>query len=234
MSLRGTVILTLWAISTLVAILPGAVVAQDHRCDCGTQELDPVSSTLGRSMTGTEVALAAAGLSGLGAAAWIAGLHRRIILPLVPLWTRLSPHTITRHPARRRILEAIRKTPGITTVELVLETGINEGTLLYHLRVLDKASFVRSLKLGRELVWFEPGSTPMPQDPARLVALHAPGRRIMVEAISRAPGLTQAELSRRLGLSKATTHYHLQELAAAGLVEFKREGARVRCYLSHS
>ena len=68
--------------------------------------------------------------------------------------------TITKHekyanlPIRERILINIRDQPGITFTKLVRSLSINEGTLRYHLRYLEKKELVNSKKEGKKRRYF--------------------------------------------------------------------------------
>lgn len=62
-------------------------------------------------------------------------------------------------------------------------------------------------------------------------ALRSPVRREMYALIQREPGLTQQEITRRLGLTTTNAIWHLQKLEASGLVHYKRWNAR-KAYLA--
>lgn len=179
-----------------------------------------------------EPATAAAAGAGAAAGAW--GIRRvmKWLAPLaVPLYARIRGHDLARHPKRARLLAAIRVGNAPTTRDLVLATSMNKGTVLHHLRALERGGLVKSRRVGRDRAWREAGSAPAAQ-PAAVDALHAPARRAIVETLAAIPGLTQAELAHRLCLTRATMHHHVATLARAGLVEVRREGTRTRCYVA--
>jgi DNA-binding transcriptional ArsR family regulator len=63
-------------------------------------------------------------------------------------------------------------------------------------------------------------------------ALSDPTRRAVVELIGDRGEATASELARELPVSRQAVHKHLTSLAAAGLVEDRREGREVRYRLT--
>lgn len=142
------------------------------------------------------------------------------------LFTRLARHKMESHPARARVMEVVRRTPGATTADLQELTGLNLGTLLYHLRALGRAGLVRSSRAARQRYW---SAAESPPPNARLLAVaHDPVRQALLHIIAVTPGLSLQELARKTGKAPATIHHHLARLAASGLVGSRREGSRVR------
>ena len=177
-----------------------------------------------------EPGTAAAAGAGAAAGAWGARRVAKWLAPLgVAMYARIRGHDLARHPKRARLLDAIRASDAPTTRDLVLATRMNKGTVLHHLRALERGGLVKSRRVGRDRTWREVGAAPAPEE-AAAEALHAPARRAIVEALGASPGMTQAELAGRLGLTRATVHHHVAKLAAAGLVEVRRERTRTRCY----
>ncbi|MHB8604940.1 MAG: winged helix-turn-helix transcriptional regulator [Thermoplasmatota archaeon] len=202
-----------------------ALAAMMDGCDCGTS-----SPTLVQQVASSPTTWGIVGLAFVASVfvAWRKGVLARLLAPLIPLWTRLARADITRHPKRERLLALVRDAPGVSTRELAERARMNDGTLLHHLRALERAHFVKSLRVARDRVWFETG-TAVPAREA-LEARAAPTRRALLEAIAREPGLSETELASRAGLVKATVHHHLRSLHGARLVELRRSGLHVRCY----
>lgn len=169
------------------------------------------------------------GLAAAGATGWFGwrrGWWQRV-LP-VALFSRFEPDEMGRHPTRAALLEALRAEPGMTTVQLSARSGMNMGTMLYHLRALEAHGLVRSARLGRERGWWESDGRAL--DTKGIAALRSPVRYVLVETIALLPGLTQVELAQRVGRSKATVHHHIEELVLAGFVEARRDGRVVRYF----
>lgn len=152
----------------------------------------------------------------------------RALPAVLPLWTRIGPDRAAQHPTRARLLALVRERPGVSTADLVSASGLNESTMLYHLDRLERSGYAKSVRAGRDRVWYE-AAAPRP-DAARLKALHAPSRQQLLEAVLREPGLAKGEYAMMLGVAKATVHHHFAELERAGLVVCVRDGLRVRCW----
>lgn len=156
-------------------------------------------------------------LAGMGAWAW-----RRRAFVAAAFFTRLTREDVRGHPARARLLDEVRRAPAVSTAALARSLGMNEGTALYHLRVLERAGLAKSLVAGRERRWTEAGARPGTSLPA--------ARRRVLDAVDAAPGSTLTEVARGVGLAKSTTHHHVAALARDGLVEPRRAGRALRLY----
>ncbi|HWH07701.1 MAG TPA: helix-turn-helix domain-containing protein [Candidatus Thermoplasmatota archaeon] len=156
-------------------------------------------------------------LLGLGAWAW-----RRRAWLAAALFTRLSREDVRAHPARARLLDGARRAPGASTAALARALAMNEGTALYHLRVLERAGLLKSLAVGRERRWTEAGASPEARTP--------PARARVLDAVRGAPGASLTDVSRALGVAKSTAHHHVAALVAEGRVEARRSGRALRLY----
>ncbi|HLE96665.1 MAG TPA: helix-turn-helix domain-containing protein [Candidatus Thermoplasmatota archaeon] len=213
----------------LAALAPGAAAKPMHECDCDHgASPTPAESLVDAASSPGGLAAGVAVAGGLG---WV-GARRLRGLPLVPpavaAWTRLGPSDVVRHPTRARLLTLVRERPGAPTADLVIAASLNEATALHHLETLERARFVKSLRVGRDRLWFEAGAE-RPDAPT-LAALHAPTRRELLDAVHRRPGVTQADLARELGLTRATLSHHVRHLRDAGLLQARRDGLRIRLY----
>jgi predicted transcriptional regulator len=165
---------------------------------------------------------------GGGALGFLLATWRTWAFPLlIPLYTRLERADVATHPTRAAALDAMRAQPGISTAALAGTLATNEGTLLYHLRQLERSELAKSVVIGRDRRWFPAGA---PRDALPPAALQERSRRHIVDALRLAPGISQADLARELGLSRPAVHHHLSALREAGLVEVRREGLRTRCF----
>lgn len=199
-----------------------------HQCDCNMGGVTPLEWALAHPWEASIGGMGALGLVVVGGVylAWRVGWLARLVA--WPAWTRLRRTELASHPKRAALLDAIRARPGVTTANLVAATALNQGTALHHLRALENASLVKSLLVGRDRTWFEAAARP-PQGEA-LAAMQAPMRAAILDALRHEPGLTQAELARRLGSSRNNLHHHVTVLRDAGLVVVREEDGAARCY----
>lgn len=147
------------------------------------------------------------------------------------LWSRLDPEETTLHADRAEIVRLLREQTGVKTRDLAHMTGLHVGTLLYHLRVLERAGQVCSERRGRHRFWTVPGAARATVQ--TIAVLGDATRRYLFDLIQETPGLSQVELSRALGRSKATIHHHLGVLLNARMVRNERAGTTTRWFASN-
>ncbi len=132
---------------------------------------------------------------------------------------------------RSRIYACIRDHPGIAPAEIARITRINRGTIRYHLSRLREASLVSILHRDGRVGYFRNGDYDMAE---KAVCLHLRNgtRRQIFTLLLEKPGITQSEIADIIGISRSTIAWHLQRLAADGLVEANRDGRTVRYALT--
>jgi DNA-binding MarR family transcriptional regulator len=155
--------------------------------------------------------------------------------PLADLWrflggaglfARLTRRDVADHPLRARIRALVESEPGLPFADAAARLGANAGTLEYHVDILERAGYVRTMKAGRNRLLFPPGG---PIDAQAFAALATEGRPQVARLVAEGPGIHAAAIARRLGLARATVHHHLDRLEHVGLVRIER-GLRARCY----
>jgi len=171
-------------------------------------------------------AAGSAATAAAGATAWKTGLLRRLrALPLLagPLYARIRKERLLEHGVRAALYEAVRTRPGTHASELARGMDVSWGTLLHHLDKLEAAALVTSTHAGGRKCYFLPGATATEDRPI-LTALQGRTARRLTEYFQAHPGAAQSDAARELGLSPAIVSWHLQRLAAAGVVERARSG----------
>lgn len=146
--------------------------------------------------------------------------------PVVTLFSRFTSRDAARHPTRARIVEVLAARPGLTTADLAAAVGVRAGTLEHHLRVLEDHGRVKSVRAGRDRIWFVAGAG---SDTEALSALAPAPRRRLADVVRAEPGLHAAAIAERVGVARSTVHHHLSALEDAGLVRVER-GLRARCF----
>lgn len=191
----------------------------------GTSTLDALLRLLqsdGGAATATGTVVVAGGWTG-----W--RLVRRALPLGVALYARIRKLDLAKHPARAKLLAIIRTEAGVTTRDLKARSALKKGTLLHHLRTLERGGLVKSKRLGRDRAWYDAAAARA--DAAVLAALHAPTRQKIVELARSRPGITQAQIAREVRPARATVHHHVAALRAAGLLEARRAGLRSGCFV---
>ncbi|MCK9276955.1 MAG: winged helix-turn-helix transcriptional regulator [Methanoculleus sp.] len=131
---------------------------------------------------------------------------------------------------RSRIYACIRDHPGITPVEIARATGINRGTTGYHLSRLREAGLVSVICQDGRAAYFRSGYDAT----GRIVCCHLRNgtRQQILTLLLDDPSITQSEIADDTGISRSAAAWHLQRLAADGLIESDRDGRTVRYALT--
>lgn len=186
-----------------IALDPGAVSHDDVMVDPGSPDDDsaPVDAVSSADDTFPPVK------------GWTPGM----LFVLIP--ARVRKERLLEHWLRRRIVDEVRRQPGIHHRELLRLLSVSNGTLAYHLRLLERAGLLRfSRAHGRKLLWVPEGEVDLEH------LLMTERERQLVGLLTGIPSARLAELGPRCGLKSSTVGYHVDRLRARGLVEAHREG----------
>ena len=188
------------------------------------------SSAQGGISTGIAVGAAAASAMGGAALAMLFSRNEGVQLAfhkaLIPLYSKLSPDEILNNKIRREIYQYIKSHPGEHFRSILLNLGLTNGTLAYHLYTLEKEELIKSRKDGLYRRFYPTGYKVEPVIPTN-------GMGQIYRLIVSEPGITQKEVSERLGIPSSSVNYSVKKLRRQGLIEIRREGRYTRLYPSH-
>lgn len=117
---------------------------------------------------------------------------------------------------RERILEALRRAPGMNTSELRQAVGLAWATVAYHLRVLERQGFVHLQPKRRGWLCF-PIDIPVRQRGV-VAALRDPDTARVLAALLEGNAMGITQLSQALGLPEHSVRSRLVHLQGSGLV----------------
>jgi DNA-binding MarR family transcriptional regulator len=150
-----------------------------------------------------------------------------LLLLAIPLYTRISKEDVLDQFVRGQIYGYIKTNPGVHYNEIRRGIGVKNGTLSYHLRVLEKTELVKSRREGIRYRAFYPTGMKFPQQERfRMTDLQI---KIM-DVIQSHEGITQKEIARTLDEKPQTINYNIKVLAQAGLIEVLKQGRKTICY----
>ena len=177
---------------------------------------------------------AAAGILGLLAIGTAAAVYawQHISFLAAALYTRLNKPDILDNDVRSRIYDIIRDNPGISAREVHRRSEQSWGTVVYHLRQLERHHLVVSRSLGRTRNYYENHGKYRGME-VQLACLQSERARVLARAIVAQPAITQEQLAAASGYPQPTTSYYVRKLKQAGLIEEQREGRYVR-YVPHA
>ena len=134
-----------------------------------------------------------------------------------------------RNPLRERLLDLIRRTPGVRLSTLWKTTQANRGTARYHLLMLERTQEVEARREAKNLTrYFPKGCTPQE---LVLLSLLRRGRVLdVVKEILKQPGITQREITERLLLSRKVFRSYADLLLREELLREVREANQKRYF----
>ncbi len=155
------------------------------------------------------------------------GKYRLLVL-LLPLYTRLKRDEVLDNELRGMIRGCILADPGIHYNDIVRRLKLKNGTAAYHLMTLEREGFVRSRSDGR-LKRFYPAGMKISDAPPRLSKLE----RIIFEALREQEGMSQHEIARALDVPYPTVSRYVNKMATSGVLRLERHGITVKCYVAN-
>jgi DNA-binding MarR family transcriptional regulator/WD40 repeat protein len=148
----------------------------------------------------------------------------RMIPIIFPLYSRLRKNELLDQDTRSLIYRHIMENPGDNYNKIRETLNLNNGTLAYHLKTLERENYIKSMRDGRYKRFY-------PVD-VKVQRVNGFGTgsvqgRIMVYLMGN-PGLSQREISGALNLSQQVVSYHLKFLIETGHIRARREGKNYR------
>ncbi|MEW5760277.1 MAG: winged helix-turn-helix transcriptional regulator [Candidatus Thermoplasmatota archaeon] len=151
-----------------------------------------------------------------------------LFLFFLPLYTRIAKEEVRDQYTRGRIYQYIEDNPGAHYNLIKEKLAITNGTLTYHLSVLEREEQIKARNDGFRKRFY-PFSMKIPERDLNISAFRA---RI-ISIIKEKPGISQKEIAELLGESREVAGYHLREMARDGLIKAKEKGREVLYYLEN-
>jgi predicted transcriptional regulator len=153
----------------------------------------------------------------------------------VPLYTRLKKNKVLENFTRGKIYGFICAHPGTYFNHIKLTLALNNGTLAYHLSVLERDELVTSQNDGVYRRRFYPTEGRLPFVDGgngkvhTYVQLNSTQNNIF-KIIKDKPGLSQKDIAKLINKSTQVVNYNISTMAEKGLIKLEREGKITRCY----
>ncbi|HLE97425.1 MAG TPA: winged helix-turn-helix transcriptional regulator [Candidatus Thermoplasmatota archaeon] len=159
-----------------------------------------------------------------GLALWLRRVGATALLvPFLPLYSRLAPEDVLANAARAGVFEHIRGNPGAHPRAIAQTLGLGWGTTVYHLGRLEERGLVSSMRRGGMRCYFAAGTTPV-ADRLALAAVKHPTALSIAEFVRAHPHARQKDVAEALGLSAALVSWHVGRLEEAGVLAKARDG----------
>ncbi len=130
------------------------------------------------------------------------------------LYTKLKKDDVTSQETRLAIMDEVQRNPGISYNVLMRTLTLGNGTLAYHLQVLEREKLIKSRSKGVYRLFFLKEE----EIPASLVVFNTSQVAILNELKQGMRPRTQAELQEALGMTSSTLSYNLRKLVVCARV----------------
>ena len=164
-------------------------------------------------------------LGGL-AVGWNEAVMFALITQLLPLYSKIRREEVLDQYTRGKIHGYIIANPGEHYNSIKAQLKVKNGTLAYHLRVLEREGYVKSARDG-PYKRFYPQEAVVPKNRSEFSSI----QEVVLENVRASPGITQNDVAARMGVSSQVVNYHIRNLVRAGRIRLQREGRITRCYL---
>jgi len=151
-----------------------------------------------------------------------------LITLLLPMFSRIQKEDVLDQFVRGQIYGFIKTNPGVHYNQILRKVGVKNGTLSYHLGILEKTELIQSRREGLKYRVFYPTGMNFPKSERfRLTDLQIQ----IIGSIRNTPGLTQKEIARLLSRKPQTINYNIKVLDEANLISVVKAGRKTTCYL---
>lgn len=168
------------------------------------------------------------GLTGIFAGLRIEGIRYKWVGLLIPLYSKLKKSKIEKG-IRYEILGYLKARPGANYSELKKNLDLNDGTLVHHLRVLERAEKIYSKKMGKYKLFYASSY----KRQAAIDDYLSPFHKRILEIIRSNPGIIPKKLSIMLDRSQTDISYHLSELTRSGFLDKRKKGRNNHYYINN-
>ena len=146
---------------------------------------------------------------------------------MVPLYTRIQKEDVLDQFVRGKIYGYIKGNPGVHYNQIMKNLDVKNGTLSYHLHMLEKTGMIQSRKEGVRYRAFYPSNMRFPDEERyRLTDLQLK----ILKIIKNKNGINQKEIASILDEKHQTISYNIKVLHQAGLIGIIKKGRKTYLY----
>jgi predicted transcriptional regulator/uncharacterized protein YegL len=149
-----------------------------------------------------------------------------VILGLIIFaYTRIRREDLLNQENRKKIYEYITDNPGEHFRALQRAVDLEVGVLSHHLNVLEKEQLIVSEQDGNNRRFWAAG-VKHDLDQVHLSRI----QENILKQIDKDPGITQAQIAKKIGVSRKVVFYHVKFLRNAGIVREEKEKRKTHYY----
>ncbi|MHA1530974.1 MAG: winged helix-turn-helix transcriptional regulator [Candidatus Heimdallarchaeota archaeon] len=133
------------------------------------------------------------------------------------------------HPMRREIYQLVCETPGSYFYEIVSALAKPQGTLSWHLRMLEKDGLINSQKYGGKRLFYPKMLRSESAERAFAILKNNTAAKVF-DHIMNNSGCYQTEIAEKLSIHHDTVRHHILRLSEAELIDIIRDGRTVKYF----
>lgn len=151
--------------------------------------------------------------------------RERLLYALIS-FSRLTRGDLLKNHRRRSMYEYIRDHPGTHFSALRNALSLSNGSAMYHLTALERASLVTSHHVRGKRIFCVAGKSGSLEKTIKL----SPVQEMILHYLASHPGSIERCLVSELGLKKARVSYNIRVLRGLGLLRVERRGRSLACF----
>ncbi len=171
--------------------------------------------------SGSFILLAAAGYLGSSESG-----KYSLLLFFLPLYSRIHKDKVLEHSTREGIYSYIKLHPGVNFTRIKEEFELTNGTLLHHLKTLNRERYIKSCRTGLYRRFYPWGMKIQMES-----TLTGPQKAIY-KLVSQCEGICQTDIAQQMGTSRQTVNHHIKALVELELITLERVGRKTGCFLT--
>jgi predicted transcriptional regulator len=133
------------------------------------------------------------------------------------MYTRLKSERVLDNFTRGQVYGHICENPGLHLSELKKRLELPNGTLVYHLKTLEREGLIRSYPNGGKRIFFS-----TKERVSKEIAHLTKAQRWILQIIRDEPGVSQKKISAETGLSDSTVNRIVHDLRLKGMVKMEK------------
>jgi len=149
------------------------------------------------------------------------GIYKLIPFFIV-LYSKMKNIEILDNYLRGKIMGILQLNPGLNYSSIKEELQISNGTLSYHLKMMEKENFIKSERDGLYKRFYTVNSKKYPSISTE---------EQILGILRRNPGINQKKIAQMIGKNNVNVHRVLHKLNDSGLIKIIKNGFSTNCYL---
>ena len=153
------------------------------------------------------------------------GKYAFLTLIFIPLYTKIKKDRVLDHYLRGKIHGYIIANPGEHYNAIKEQLNVTNGALSYHLRVLERESYIRS-RMDGIFKRFYPADMKLPTTQRNISSF----QEVILTIVKNNQGLSQKDIAKRIGASSQVINYHIKILEGSELIRVDRTRRKSKVY----